>query len=539
MKKTANLNSNGKVGNVTPSSTRKRETEFLLSSERFFRSIFENANDAIFLMEGDTFIDCNRKTEEMFGCRSEDIRQRKPYEFSPPLQPDGRDSMEKAQEYIRAALDGAPQFFEWKHKKLDGSLFDAEVSLNRVDIDGKPVIQAIVRDVTRRKKAEEELKKAYDELEKRVEERTLELTEANQLLEQEIAQRRQAEEALLKSEAKYRELVESANSIVLEMDSSGNVTFINKFAREFFGYSESEILGRNVVGTIVPERDSSGNDLRSFIHDVLLNPDKYRSSENENMCKNGERVWVAWTNKALYDAERGQLEILCTGIDRTEQKRAQERLAEEMSERVAASERNRLARDLHDAVSQTLFSASLIAEVLPRLWERDQDEGRRRLEEVRQLSRSALAEMRTLLFELRPAALTEAEMSDLLRQLADTITGRGRLPVTVAISGKTILPREVKVAFYRIAQEALNNVVKHSGATEAEVSLDCQPDKAILTVSDNGRGFDKAALPADSLGIGIMRERAEAVGAGLEIESKAEHGTVVKVTWMKKTGEEV
>ena len=105
-------------------------------------------------------------------------------------------------------------------------------------------------------------------------------------------------------------------------------------------------------------------------------------------------------------------------------------LYEQAQELATVQERQRLARDLHDAVSQTLFSASLIAEVLPRLWERNPDEGRKRLEEIRQLTRGALAEMRTLLLELSPAALVDADLGDLLRQLAESITGRARIPVS-------------------------------------------------------------------------------------------------------------
>jgi signal transduction histidine kinase len=197
----------------------------------------------------------------------------------------------------------------------------------------------------------------------------------------------------------------------------------------------------------------------------------------------------------------------------------------------AAEERNRLARDLHDAVSQTLFSASLIADVLPRIWDRNQVEARKRLEEIRQLTRGALAEMRTLLLELRPTSLVEAEIGNLLNQLGESITGRSRIPVTVIIEGQCSLPTEVKVAFYRISQEALNNVAKHSGAKEARVNLLCRETQIVLTIRDNGRGFDIPSNSNKSLGLGIIRERAKEVGASVTITSQPGKGTEILAIW--------
>ena len=207
------------------------------------------------------------------------------------------------------------------------------------------------------------------------------------------------------------------------------------------------------------------------------------------------------------------------------------RLYRQAEESAAAAERNRLARDLHDAVTQTLFSASLIAEVLPRLWERNSEDARHRLSELRQLTRGALAEMRTLLLELRPATLAEASLGGLLRQLAEATTGRARVPVTVTLDGERRLPQDVQVALYRIAQEALNNVAKHSGATQSAVLLRCGLTHAELCVSDNGRGFDPGVLTPGHLGVGIMRERAQSIGAALRIESQPGHGTRIVVVW--------
>lgn len=207
------------------------------------------------------------------------------------------------------------------------------------------------------------------------------------------------------------------------------------------------------------------------------------------------------------------------------------RLRNQVEQAAVVAERSRLARDLHDAVTQTLFSASLIAEVLPRLWQRNPPEAERRLEELRQLTRGALAEMRTLLLELRPSKLIDVPLSDLLRQLTEAITGRSRVPITFSVSGGRPLPPDVQVAFYRIAQEALNNVAKHARASQAEVWLDCQVKVVKLSIKDNGRGFRFAGVAPENLGLNIMHERAEAIGAELAIQTELGQGTQVTVEW--------
>jgi PAS domain S-box-containing protein len=212
---------------------------------------------------------------------------------------------------------------------------------------------------------------------------------------------------------------------------------------------------------------------------------------------------------------------------------ANERLRDKAAQDAVIAERTRLARDLHDAVTQTLFSTTLIADVLPDLWEMNMAEGKRRLEELRVLTRGALAEMRTLLVELRPNALVEVPLPTLLRQLVDALAGRSGINIQISVEGERKLPADVQVGLYRIAQEALNNVVKHAKASEAVITLR-MGEIVRLTVADSGKGFDPSIVTADHLGLKIMRERADAIGAKLSIYSDPGEGTQISVVWEVK-----
>jgi PAS domain S-box-containing protein len=207
------------------------------------------------------------------------------------------------------------------------------------------------------------------------------------------------------------------------------------------------------------------------------------------------------------------------------------RLYERSRQVAILEERQRLSHELHDSVSQTLWSASLLSDVLPDLWEQDKEEGLQTLNRLRQLSRGALAEMRTLLLELHPTALIEVHFNELLQRLAEVTTGRTRIPVTLTIEGQPVLPPDVQIALYRIAQEALNNIARHSVATQIEIDLKSTPEQVALCIKDNGHGFAPERIRPGHLGVGIMRDRAREINADLNIDSQLGEGTIISVLW--------
>lgn len=259
--------------------TERRAVEEALreSEERFRRFADEATSEGIIMHHRRRIVDVNLRFADMFGYERSELIGKDPILQIAP------ESRELAQSHMQSQYEKSYEAFGIRK---DGSTFPIEIHARNLPLHGEMVRTAAVRDLTERKRAEE---------------------------------------ALRRSEEKYRELVESANSIILRLDRHGRVTFFNEFAQRFFGFTEEEILGKHVVGTIVPTMDSARQDLTSLVEEVLEDPERYRTRVNENMLRNGQRVWIAWTNKPVRDEQGRVVEILCVGNDITELRRMEEK----------------------------------------------------------------------------------------------------------------------------------------------------------------------------------------------------------------------
>lgn len=445
------------------------------------------------------------------------------------------------------------------------SSFNARVSVVGHD-ELAHLAQTINQMLVALKQSQADLQQAHNELEQRVVERTQELAQANENLKSEIAERARAEAAEheMRVFAEALSEVTAALTSTLELDEvlegilanvgfvvphdAANIMLIEEpgiahvvYGRGYTSQSaETALLKRSYTIADTPSLNQmQTTNWPVIIPDIQTGPptglyeaDWIRAYVGSPIILEAKVIGFinldSSTPGFFTDKHAKRLRAFA---DHAAIALENARLHKEAQYLSVMDERGRLANELHDAVSQMLFSASLIADVLPALWERNPEMGQESLHDLRRLTRGALAEMRALLLEMRPHALEEAELHEMLDQLIRSIAGRTGVDIALTFDVQHTLPVDVRINLYRIAQEALNNVARHANADRVTVSLQNQAAGVALQIQDNGRGFNPDSKRPGHFGLGIMRERAESIGAGFEVNSRPGAGTQIEVIW--------
>lgn len=468
---------------------RRQQAENALGeSEARYRSLFENMSSGVVVYKPRNdghdfvFLSYNRAAEKISGYKREEVIGRSVLELFPPVEEFGIVDV-----FRRVWQSGEPEYLpvtRFQEGSYAGWIENYVYKLPSGEI------VAIFDDVTARKVAEDQLK------------------EQKELLESTI------------------EALDHPFCVIHAKDFS--VEIANSAARSM---SASEKLTTCYALAHRRDKPCSGPDHICPLEQVMRTREPV-IVEHTHYHADGQPYPVEVRGYPLFDQDGNVERLIEYALDITERKR----MERAVKEGAARGERERLARDLHDAVSQNLFSAGLITELLPELWERDQAEVRPSLDKLRQLIRATSAEMRTMLLELRPDSLLEAELDFLLRHLSESLSGRSGVNVTTALAAGCAIPDDVKIACYRVVQEAFNNIARHAQAQEVSIISRCENGTLEIIVQDDGRGFDPRAIPPGHLGVGIMHERAVQIGGTLVLKSTPDQGTQINLSWQKKMG---
>ncbi|HEX3053091.1 MAG TPA: PAS domain S-box protein [Aggregatilineaceae bacterium] len=508
----------GYIGSCTDITERKKAEE----DRRYIASIVENSEDAIFGKSLEGIIQSwNAGAELMYGYSADEILGTSVVRLFP------RGHEDELNLIMSQLKNGIPiKHYEAKRVRKDGTPLDVSIKITPIRDGNGTVIGAatIARDIT-------ELKRV-------------------QMLEHE-----------------QRVLAESLRDTATALNSTLNLSEVLDRILVNIGrvvpHDAAEILLiENGVARVVRSRGYQTAseqvqfpiDQTSNLHYMantrqpILLADIQSSAEWVETSISREQRWRSYVGTPIYRKKEmiGFINLISTKLnffskvhaDRLQAFAEQAaialqnaRLYAKEQELAALQERERLSRELHDAVSQTLFSASMMAEALARQYKTQPQKVEARLLELHQLTRGALAEMRMLLLELRPAALVSVEFSELMQQLAESVQSRKRIKIKVEVPAHFDLPEDIKLAAYRIIQEALNNITKHAQASQVQVIITPQEQGVELLVRDNGRGFDPGTVGSTSFGLNIMQERAKQIGANLQVKSEIGNGTEVIIFW--------
>jgi PAS domain S-box-containing protein len=524
----------------------RRIKHALRDREAQYRSIFESTSDGVLITDLDhAVVAANPAFCLLTGYSLDKLRG-----GHPPRSFLHLDELQPFEAYLAraGAGSGGSTVTRAMCVREDSGLSRFELEGRRFDFGGRPHVLSVVREVTEREKA-------YQLLERRVAERTRALSTLLEIANT-VASTLELEPLLQVVLEQLQMVVRYTGATILVEEEGDLVVLSHRGPLPVDKVSRVRIPAGDRNAGPQPSRDSpfivddlwgpgataaafraatppEVLSLYSYARSLLVVPMKAR--DQALGC-----LWIDSDQPDQYNLQDAQLawalaDQAAVAIENT-------RLYQQARELAAVEERQRLARELHDSVTQTLCGAAMLGQSLPDMWDRDPARGRRAVASLHEMTQGALAEMRALLLELRPDALLQTSLGEALEQLARAQPSRIAAPIHVSVERADAggagaaaegaeLPPDVHIALYRIAQEALSNISKHARASSVHLGLRWSRDGATLRVRDDGKGFHPASAGAGHLGLDIMRERAAAIGASLTIDSAPGQGTTITVDW--------
>jgi PAS domain S-box-containing protein len=488
----------------------------LRESEEKFAKAFRSSPDGMALLSNDTYkhIDVNNKWTEITGYTREEAIGAAPSDLNLWVDLNERDRMLEI-----LGVEGRVFNYEANFVTKEGKKFTGLISSETIEFGGNVFAIYAVKDISDRKIIEENIKE---------------------------------------SEKKYRDLVESANCIILRWDTQGRICFLNDYGLRFFGYQLEDIIGSYILDTFVSSKDVSGEDLRNMIAEICCTPEKYQLNENENICKDGRRVWVTWSNKPIYDDQGKLIEILSVGTDITDRKQAEKELqsAKEVADTANRAKSEFLANMSHEL--RTPLNGILgYAQILKRGY--DPDKHKAGLEVIQRSGEHLLTLLNDILdlskieakkLELNPS---EFDLPKLLQSITDIFQLQVRAKdVELIYQPLTTLPTTMYGDEKRLRQVLINlfgNAVKFTDRGSVSLSVSVHPCesnhnyKVRFEIADTGVGIDPDKLEeiflpfqqagdrsrrysGTGLGLPICQKIVEMMGGKLHVESRLNEGSI-------------
>jgi PAS domain S-box-containing protein len=487
-----------------------------------FKFISDQANDAHDLVDEEgRLLYVNRRACERLGYTEAEMLRMNLSDIDPMCPP------EKVKELFRILANGRVAPFESLRRRKDGTTFPVEVSMTRVTFEGQPYIFIVARNITERKRAEQ----------------------------------------------RFRLAVESAHNAMVMTNQHGTILLANAQSERLFGFTRDELLGMP-IGDLVPERfrgnhplDGAGFQAEPWARPMGGGPDLYvlRKDGTEvqveiglNPIETDEGVWILSAIVDISGRRRAEEELrkahdemesrvqertaeLHQALGALRNEVAERRNAESERERMAArlvrsqeDERRRLSRELHDSTGQNLVALKMNLGTLRKSMPGMPPDAQETVAQSEQLAEECLREVRTLSYLLHPPLLDERGLGSALRMYAEGFAERSGIVTVLEIPEEfSRLPQEIELAGFRVVQECLTNVHRHSGSPTAKIRLHRTDSALTVEVSAEGRGFQAtgagAAADAEQKGLGLrgIRERVRLLGGRLEIDS-AVAGSVVR-----------